>query len=212
MSNLFFPTLTRRSIYAQKTVGGYYQYGHYRMEIREDCQNRCVYCDIHENECGGVDSMHLDHFRPQVHFESLANDPNNLVWTCPGCNRLKSDHWPALGTRETYLGDEGFIDPFLVMRLDFFNVNEAGELHPIKPPAKYQLELLQLNRHSRKQIRLLRQTRLKLIERLRAKAEIIERRVHDEPSISLEGKQELLNVAHELRRDAEALLVMMFCV
>src|SRR5438093_993552 len=115
-NNLFFPGLTRRATYARKDDGSYYRYERYRQEIREDCQLRCVYCDIHENECGGIESMHVDHFRPRVHFATLANDPNNLVWTCPGCNRLKSDNWPALGTEESYVGDEGFIDPFVMAR------------------------------------------------------------------------------------------------
>ncbi len=211
-NDLFFPPLSRRTNYSRKRGGSYYQYDHYREEIREDCQLRCVYCDIHENECGGTDSMHLDHFRPQVHFDNLVNDPNNLVWSCPGCNRLKSDHWPALGTTEAYLGNEGFIEPFLMMRLDFFVVNEGGELYPLKPPAKYQLELLQLNRQSRKQIRLLRTIRLKIIERLFANAEIIERRVRGEPGMTPEGKLELLTVTRRLRSDAEALLSMMFSV
>ena len=112
---LFFPTLSRRCEYSKTRSGGYYaDYDRYRQEIREDCLGRCVYCDTHENETGGSESMELDHFRPQIYseFAQLSNDPHNLLWACRGCNRLKWHHWPALGTEGTVNGEEGFIDPF----------------------------------------------------------------------------------------------------
>ena len=49
----FYPKITRRSTYSCKKNGENYNYGHYRQEIRQDCLERCVYCDILENECGG---------------------------------------------------------------------------------------------------------------------------------------------------------------
>ncbi len=69
---LFFPLLKRRKQYKTKRDGNYYaNYNEYRQEIREDCLGRCVYCDRHENEIGGSESMKLDHFRPEKHFTHL---------------------------------------------------------------------------------------------------------------------------------------------
>ncbi|MFN8453312.1 MAG: HNH endonuclease signature motif containing protein [Anaerolineae bacterium] len=146
---LFFPRLIRRNQYRTTRSGEYYaDYSEYKQEIREDCLGRCVYCDCHENELGGPESMNLDHFRPKKYkdFEHLINDPHNLVWTCGGCNKLKLHHWPALGTIGTVLGENGFIDPFLENRLEYFEIRQDGELIPLKPPAAYMEKLLVLNR------------------------------------------------------------------
>ena len=95
---LFFPKLNRRDNYKTKQNGEYYaSYSEYRQEIREDCLGRCVYCDIHENENGGKENMQLDHFRPNEKYDDYQyiNHPNNLHWSCGGCNRLKTDEWPS---------------------------------------------------------------------------------------------------------------------
>ena len=164
IDDLFFPELQRREQYSIKSNGEYYaDYSVYREEIREDCLGRCVYCDVHEN--GGAETMQLDHFRPKAHEEHshLVNDPKNLVWSCPGCNRLKSNTWPALGTEETCLDEEGFIDAFEENRNDYFLILEDGRLDPMKPPAQYMISLLALNRQSRKRCRELRWLKRRLL-------------------------------------------------
>lgn len=165
--DLFFPLLRRRESYKTKKDGDHYaDYNKYRQEIREDCLGRCVYCDSHENEIGGPESMKLDHFRPKKHFEHLVNDPHNLVWSCESCNRKKWDHWPALGISGTVLNGEGFIDPFEENRLEYFEVCQDGELIPLKPPATYMISLLVLNRILLKTIRKWRYQAQELLPRL----------------------------------------------
>lgn len=167
--SLFFPILKRRSQYRTKKNGDYYaDYKEYKQEVREDCLGRCVYCDSHENELGGPSSMNLDHFRPKKYaqFRHLVNDPHNLVWACGACNRGKSDHWPALGTDGTVVGDEGFIDPFAENRHDYFEVSSNGKLVALKPPAKYMIALLALNRPHAKIKRKLRSQAYTLIPKL----------------------------------------------
>jgi len=155
---LFFPLLTRRTNYSVKKNKKYYVYSFYKQEIREDCQNRCVYCDVHEDEIGGDESMQLDHFRPQKYpeYEHLIHDPNNLVWSCSGCNRLKTSHWPSLGSDQLVVNGQGFIDPFAPDRQEYFLVIGEGEITPLIPPAKYLIDILSLNRFSRKRLRRLR--------------------------------------------------------
>ncbi|MEM7128221.1 MAG: hypothetical protein AAF702_17955 [Chloroflexota bacterium] len=159
-SSLFFPKLIRRKKYKLTRKNTYYaNYSKYRQEIREDCLGRCVYCDCHENELGGSESMAIDHFRPKdfPEFTHLKNDPHNLVWCCSRCNRLKWNHWPALGTDDSICGEQGFIDPFEVERLDFFGILDDGQLEPLKTPASYLIELLHLNSETP---RLRRETRI----------------------------------------------------
>jgi hypothetical protein len=159
----YFPMLQRRANYNAKQNGEYYEYHAYRQEIREDCLGRCVYCDAHENECGGPEAIHLDHFRPQKYEEHkhLINDPNNLVWCCGGCNRFKLDDWPALGQDDTIVGAMGYIDPFQQNRFDYFQICENGKLDALKPPAEYMIKRLALNRYSRMRIRELRNLKYK---------------------------------------------------
>ena len=148
---LFFSKLRRREQYRTKRDGEYYaNYQEYRQEIRQDCLGRCVYCDLHENEMRGQTVMEIDHFRPKGKFPELANNPHNLVWSCADCNGQKSDHWPALGTNDTFVDNEGFIDPFEENRSDYFKVRSDGSIIPLKPPAEYIKTLLLLNRSTPK--------------------------------------------------------------
>jgi hypothetical protein len=149
---MFFGTLTRRAGGYSSNDGKFYSYAYFRqkfqIEIAEDCRERCVYCDTHENAFGGRECMEIDHFRPYtvVGFEHLEDDPTNFHHACPRCNRLKSDWWPSTAATASHDGDFGFIDPFQEDRADYFEVNPNGELLAKKGPAEYLIELLALNR------------------------------------------------------------------
>lgn len=199
--SLFFPRLRRRLQYSTKRKGEYYNYSRYKQEIREDCLGRCVYCDAHENEAGGPESMELDHFRPKKYkeFEHLVNDPNNLVLSCGPCNRLKHDHWPALGTSSSVIGNEGFIDPFEENRQDYFQVMEDGQIVALKPPARYMIECLVLNRATVRRIRERRHLKRELIERLGIEISKIERILRT--SLPEEIRVELEEHLESLRRE-----------
>jgi len=166
---LFFPLLTRRPNYPLNNLGGYYSdYNKYRQHIRQDCKGRCVYCDSHENENGGAENMNLDHFRPKSlpRFAPLSNKPENLVWACGGCNRLKGNHWPDGNLDAAVIGDVGFIDPFESNYKEYFSIDSSGNLIPKKAPATYMLGLLVLNRPSKRKIRELRLVKLQLIDKI----------------------------------------------
>ena len=153
---MFFPALTRRADYRSPYSRGdfYADYKEYADEISEDCQHRCVYCDATMSENMGGDNMQLDHFRPQKLFPELCCDPNNLVLSCPACNRLKSDHWPAdKSSGRSYSGIEGFIDPFSENRLMFFELVETGTILAKKDPAGYIIKLLCMDRPARRTLR-----------------------------------------------------------
>jgi len=158
--SLFFPVLIRRSDYQGKGNGKKSRYGDFQTEIEEDCQRRCAYCDITLAE-HGFEGMQLDHFRPKSLFPKLEHDPTNLVLACPRCNRLKWHHWPAgtAGGSFSHDGVSGFVDPFEVDRLEYFVVDDTGELAALKPPSSYMIGLMKLNRKARTQVRRLRHIR-----------------------------------------------------
>ena len=62
-----------------------------RAAVRAAYDGRCGYCTVHESEAGT--ELEIDHFQPR----SLggSDDPDNLVYCCTTCNRLKGDFWPA---------------------------------------------------------------------------------------------------------------------
>ncbi|HGL6355880.1 TPA: HNH endonuclease [Citrobacter amalonaticus] len=165
---MFYPILTRRKEYEKKKSGDYYRYSYYRAVIEEDCQKRCVYCDLLLKE-HAFEGMHLDHFRPQSLFSELTNDPSNLVLSCPKCNSLKTNHWPCSGVAinsPPHDNNIGFIDPFTEKMRDYLAVDKDGVLHSNKKPADYVIELLKLNRPSRI---LLRKRRLQISTALNMK-------------------------------------------
>jgi 5-methylcytosine-specific restriction endonuclease McrA len=148
----FFAPLKRRAAYSKKADGSFYSYRYYRehfqIEIVEDCAQRCVYCDSHEDEAGGREAMQLDHFRPYTRtgFENLENDPCNFHHACGRCNLLKSDKWPSTHATQPHDGIVGFIDPFTDDRSRYLVVNADGEIVPKIGPAPYLIRVLALNR------------------------------------------------------------------
>ncbi len=151
---LFFPLVKRRTTYCGKGASKKSHYTDYHSEIEEDCKHRCVYCDISLEE-HGYEGMVLDHFRPEKHFPKLRNDPNNLILSCPKCNRSKWHHWPCSkeDNMPSHLDKVGFIDPFTEDRKNYFSITIDGQLESTKPPAQYMLDMLNLNRKSRVQVR-----------------------------------------------------------
>lgn len=103
--------------------------------------------------------MSLDHFRPKSKYPSLLRAPHNLMWSCRGCNQLKGNDWPAHGLpgNPTVNGVEGYVDPFIEDRRDYFDVTGDGEFIARKSPAAYMIQFLELNRPGVREIRRKRQ-------------------------------------------------------
>lgn len=155
---MYFPQLTRRKNYKTKADGSFYStYSEYGGEIAEDCQERCVYCDVLLNEIGG-EGMHIDHFKPQKHFPELESVPFNLVLACAKCNRLKSDWWPEKD-RTSSSGKNGFVDPFSNPMNSYYKVEANGSITALKDPSLYMINLMALNRPIRCRIRQARRLR-----------------------------------------------------
>lgn len=204
---MFYPQLSRREAYrSPHDNGGFYaDYRAYADEIAKDCQKRCVYCDAKVSENLGGDSFELDHFRPKKHFPDLERDPRNLVLACPACNRFKSGHWPAgTGTADTHVDGCGFVDPFDENRLDYFSINDVGGISAICEPAAYIIELLNLDRAARDDLRR-RRLHVKIQKEL---AHQISRKMQDAiDSISDEkvDKDGIIERLHKLKKLQQAL-------
>lgn len=200
---MFYPNISRRPAYSKKTDGSYYaSYEHYRDEVTEDCGKRCVYCDITLTEHGG-EGMQLDHFKPQEHFKDLHNDPTNLVLACPKCNRLKSDYWPV----DEDMGIDGFLDPFIKNRNEWYQVKSCGTLEHRNNATALKIELLNLNRPARVQIRrrrLIEERINRINERLNEKLNDLQLVVADD-EVDNSRKGELLAEALSLKKNIDTL-------
>lgn len=70
-------------------------YHDYKEYLKVDFKNRCAYCNMHDDWVMPL-PFHIDHFIPRSEFEKagrmdLDNDYRNLMYSCPVCNRLKSN-------------------------------------------------------------------------------------------------------------------------
>ncbi|QEL71856.1 MULTISPECIES: HNH endonuclease [unclassified Bacillus cereus group] len=91
------------------------KYQDYRSFLKEDFGGRCGYC----NSYYGIvkKDYHIDHFVPKKVFEKLGthdhliNDYENLIYSCPSCNRSKSGKWPSGNPDVIIYNDEGFVNP-----------------------------------------------------------------------------------------------------
>lgn len=120
-------------------------YSDWKVQIASECNNQCIYCTINENQWGGIDHYHIEHYRPKSipRFKHLENDICNLFYACPVCNRFKSDDWPA----EPDLNVISYPDPSITNYDSIFDFNQATyTLVGLYTSSKYMIERLYLNR------------------------------------------------------------------
>lgn len=98
--------------------------------LHEFYWNTCAYCLCHHV------SLAIDHFVPTTFDPTRANDPDNLLPSCTGCNRAKSDYHPDHDARRRLPRDAtGFlpIDVRVEDLATFFELKPSGELKAHNP-------------------------------------------------------------------------------
>ncbi|SHN92932.1 HNH endonuclease [bacterium endosymbiont of Bathymodiolus sp. 5 South] len=113
----------------------YSDYRSFRGYLKGDFNNRCGYCDDPDLHCGQEISYHIDHFKPKSKFPKLETNYDNLVYSCPYCNRAKSDKWKE---------KNGFIDPCSREYDENLQRNDKGEIQSTTERGKYIVQNLQL--------------------------------------------------------------------
>lgn len=61
-----------------------------RQRLLEMSHNKCCYCECLVGK--GHKEMHVDHFKPKKIYPDLVVKWDNLLPSCPHCNKNKSDH------------------------------------------------------------------------------------------------------------------------
>ena len=119
----------------------YKNYRSYKPFLAKDFYEKCGYCNTPSERIGGKNVMHIDHFVPWKKFEEthkyLKTDYNNLVYSCPYCNGLKSDDWPTLNPLIHNQGNKGYLDPCDKEFIKIFARTENGRILALTPLAEY---------------------------------------------------------------------------
>ncbi|MCK5707629.1 MAG: HNH endonuclease [Candidatus Aureabacteria bacterium] len=137
-------TSVRKEIPARTFKVQYSSYRQYKEPLRRDFNKRCGYCDDIDHHCNGKKGYHIDHFRPKNSFPELSRDYSNLVYSCPYCNGGKGADWPAGNSPETFIGDEGYIDPCLSTYDNHFARSDDGSIKPLTKLGQYIFKKLNL--------------------------------------------------------------------
>jgi uncharacterized protein (TIGR02646 family) len=137
-----------------KNVPKYNYYRKYKKYLREDFENKCVYCKIHEGENGSFHNFACDHFRPKsiIEFRYLKNSYENLMYSCLDCNRKKGKNWP---NEELIKKGYQFIDPCEKDYNDYFDIDpstfhiipKANITEKMRNAVEYMKEKIKLNRN-----------------------------------------------------------------
>ena len=128
-----------RSVVAQRA-----NYRLYKGELRADFNSRCGYCDSIDEYFGGLSGAHIDHFAPKSKFPALASHYHNLVYSCPFCNRAKSNKWSGNNANIPNNGKTGFVDPCSDELDKHLARRASGEIVPTTSLGEYMVDHLKL--------------------------------------------------------------------
>lgn len=115
-----------------------------KKHLAIDFGHRCAYCDDPDTYGGGYRAYHVEHFAPKEKFPALRYDYDNLLYSCPWCNRSKWDTWPSDDPKVSIVGEKGFVDPCTEEYDKHLERNLDGSIAGKTPLGKYMYKTLQL--------------------------------------------------------------------
>lgn len=119
-------------------------YRSYKDDLRKDFNARCGYCDSSDEYFGGRSGAHIDHFAPKSKFPDLQNSYKNLIYSCPFCNRAKSNKWISDDPARSHDGTNGFVDPCDGDFDSHFVRRRSGEIVATSKLGEYMIDHLKL--------------------------------------------------------------------
>lgn len=127
----------------------YKDYHGYRKYLEKNFAHRCAYCNMHDKWVMPL-PFQIDHFIPRAEFEKagrydLEYDYRNLMYSCPVCNRLKSDDYKGEIT-EDKIENLYFYNPAEIDYNTIFSRDEKGRIQSEDELGKDMIKRLQLYR------------------------------------------------------------------
>jgi hypothetical protein len=150
------PTHTTAALVKRSAVPAALQYGEYRRYLRHDFIYSCAYCTMSEAEAQAI-RFTVDHYEPRNARPELQHQYENLMYCCDECNLRKGDRCPPSQARtEGYR----FFRPDQDLHQEHFE-KSGRRLEGKSNTGRYSIDALDLNRHS---LRRLREIRERLLE------------------------------------------------
>ena len=134
----------REQVPSRSTVEPRNNYRAYKAELRTDFRERCGYCDALDEYFGGTQGAHIDHFAPKKKFPRLETVYENLVYSCPFCNRAKSNKWIGNDPSVPNDGTSGFVDPCDPEFDEHLARDATGRVVPLTHIGQYMVDNLNL--------------------------------------------------------------------
>ena len=134
----------REQVPIRSTVEPRNNYRAYKAELRTDFRERCGYCDALDEYFGGTQGSHIDHFAPKKKFPHLKTVYENLVYSCPFCNRAKSNKWIGNDPSVPNNGTNGFVDPCDPEFDEHLARDATGRVVPLTHLGQYMVDNLNL--------------------------------------------------------------------
>ncbi len=127
----------------------YNDYHAYKEYLKIDFKNRCAYCNMHDNWIMPL-PFQIDHYIPRAKFEQakrhdLDCDYRNLMYSCPICNRLKSDVFDG-EISEDKINNPYFYNPVDIDYNTIFTRDESGRIQSEDVLGRDMIKRLQLYR------------------------------------------------------------------
>jgi len=92
-----------------------YEIRHLNADLKKILQNdftyNCAYCNDRDTYAGGFDNYHIEHFAPRSKFAEYEFKFSNLFYSCPYCNRAKSNKWITNDPLISFNDNKGFVNP-----------------------------------------------------------------------------------------------------
>lgn len=120
------------------------RYGNYKDDLVRDFHHCCGYCDDSDLYIGGKRFYQIDHFAPKSLFAELENEYSNLVYSCPFCNRAKSNKWLGTTSTENIVDNKGFINPHDPDYGNHLKRDNDGKIIPLDTIGEYMYNELNL--------------------------------------------------------------------
>ena len=182
------------------------QYHEYKKYLRYDFFYSCAYCTMAETEAQAIRFV-IDHYEPRKARPELVHEYANLMYSCDECNVRKGDRCPPPEARKD---DHRFFRPDRDVYQEHFQ-KSGIRLESQSNVGEYSIAALDLNRHSLRRLRNIRE-RLTKCDRFVAEGVLGLRRFHiDQLPPGIKGSanraiKEAVSVANQMAEDIDTLL------
>lgn len=117
-----------------------------RSQVRARADGACEYCRVHESDFTAAATFESDHIRPKSLFapdDPARDDPANLAYSCPRCNRSKGGAMAAANPETGF--QERLFNPRRDMWCEHFTHTPAGLIIGTSDPGRATMDRLKFN-------------------------------------------------------------------